>query len=39
MKKPTCCCYLTRIALIELNFTIAFLLTRKTWDGRLAGIT
>ena len=33
MKKPTCCLF-TWIAFIELNFTVAFLLIRKTWDGR-----
>ena len=37
MKKPTLCCCLTWIVLIELNFTVAFLLIRKTWDGRFVG--
>ena len=27
----------TWIVFIELNFTVAFLLIRKTWDGRLVG--
>ena len=31
MKKPTLCCF-TWIVFVELNFTIAFLLIRKTWD-------
>ena len=33
MKKPTLCCF-TWIVFIELNFTGAFLLIRKTWDAR-----
>ena len=33
MKKPTLCCCFTWIAFIELNFTVPFLLKRKTWDG------
>ena len=37
MKKPTLCCCFTWIVFIELNFTVAFLLIRKTWDGRFAG--
>ena len=36
MKKATFCCF-TWIIDIELNFTVAFLLIRKTWDGRFAG--
>ena len=37
MKKPVLCCCFTWIVLIELNFTVAFLLKRKTWDDRFAG--
>ena len=44
MKKPKLCCYLTWIVLIELYFTVAFLLfqscisvNRKTWEDRFAG--
>ena len=37
MKKPTLCCCFTWIVFIELNFTVAFLLIRKTWDDRFAG--
>ena len=37
MKKPTLCCCFTQIVFIELNFTVAFLLIRKTWDDRYAG--
>ena len=33
MKKPTLCCCFTWIVFIELNFTVAFMLIRKTWDG------
>ena len=39
IKKPTLayCCF-TWIAFIEFNnFTVAFLLIRKTWDGRFVG--
>ena len=36
MKKPTLCCCFTWI-FIELNFTAAFLLIRKTWDDGFAG--
>ena len=36
MKKPKLCCF-TWIVFIELNFTVAFLLIRKTWDDRFAG--
>ena len=34
MRKPILCCWFTWILFIELNFTVAFLLIRKTWDGR-----
>ena len=37
MKEPTLCCCSTRIVFIELNFTGAFLLIRKTWDDGFAG--
>ena len=37
MKKPTLCCCFTWIVFIELNFTVAFLLIRKTWDDGFAG--
>ena len=30
MKKPLCC-WFTWIVFIELNFTVGFLLIRKTW--------
>ena len=36
MKKPTLCCCFTWIVFIELNFTVAFLLIRKTWDDGFA---
>ena len=36
MKKPTLSCF-TWIVLIELNFTVPFLLIRKTWDDRWGG--
>ena len=36
MKKPALCCCFTWIVFIELNFTVAFLLKRKTWDDRFA---
>ena len=36
MKKPTLCCF-TWIVFVELNFTVAFLLIRKTWKDRFAG--
>ena len=32
MKKPTLCCGFTWMKFIQLNFKVAFLLTRKTWD-------
>ena len=35
MKKPKLCCF-KLIVFIELNFTVSFLLIRKTWDDRLA---
>ena len=34
MKKPTLCCCFVWIVFIELNFTVACQLTRKTWDDR-----
>ena len=37
MKKPTLCCCFTWIVFIELNFTVAFLLIRKTWDDQFVG--
>ena len=37
MKKPTLRCWFTWVAFIELNFTLAFLLTRKAWGGRFIG--
>ena len=36
IKKPTLCCF-TWILFIELNFGVAFLLIRKTWDDQFAG--
>ena len=36
MKKATLCCF-TWIVFIEIHFTVAFLLIRKTWDDRFAG--
>ena len=36
MKKPTLCCCFTWIVFIELNFTVVFLLVRKTWDDGFA---
>ena len=35
MKKPKLCCF-KLIVFIELNFTVSFLLIRKTWDDQLA---
>ena len=32
MKKPTFCYCFTWIVFIELNFTVVFLLIKKTWD-------
>ena len=41
MRKPMLCCCYTWIVFIEPNFTVAFLLIRKTWDdwfpGKLGG--
>ena len=37
MEKPMLCCCFTWIVFIELNFTVAFLLIRKTWDDRFTG--
>ena len=31
------CCSFTRIAFIEINFTVTFLLISKTWDGQFGG--
>ena len=36
IKKPTLFCCFTFIVFIELNFTVAFLLVRKTWDDQFA---
>ena len=36
MKKPMLCCRFMWIAFIVLNFTVAFLLTRKTWNDQFA---
>ena len=36
MKKPTFCCCFTWIVFIELNFTVAILLIKKTWDDGIA---
>ena len=33
MKKPVLCCF-TWIVFIKLDFTVAFLLIRKTWTGK-----
>ena len=37
MKEPTLCCCFTWVVFIELNFAVAFLLMRKTRDGRFVG--
>ena len=37
IKKPTLRCCFTWIEFIALNFTVAFLLIRKTWDDPFAG--
>ena len=37
VKKPTLCFCFTWIVFIELNFTVALLLIRKTWDDRFVG--
>ena len=34
MKQPTLCCYFTWVVFTELNFTVAFLLIRKTLDDK-----
>ena len=34
MEKPMLCFCFTWIVFIELNFTVAFLLIRKTWDDQ-----
>ena len=36
IKKPTLCCCFTWIVFIELNFIVAILLIRKTWDDGFA---
>ena len=36
MKKPICCCF-AWMKFIELNFTVAFLSIRKTWDDQFPG--
>ena len=36
MKKPMLSCCFKWILFIELNFTVTFLLIRKTWDDRFA---
>ena len=37
MEKPMLCFCFQRIVFIELNFTVAFLLIRKTWDDQFTG--
>ena len=37
MTNPTLCCCFTWIEFIELNFTVTFLLIRKTCNGRFVG--
>ena len=37
MKKPSLCYCFTWIIFIELNFTVVFLVIRKTWEDRFAG--
>ena len=37
VKKPTLCCCFTWTVFIELNFILAFLLIRKTWDDGFVG--
>ena len=37
MKKPTLCCCFTWIVFIELNYTVGFLLIKKTWEDRFVG--
>ena len=36
MKKPNLCCCFTWIVFVEFNFTVAFLLIRKTWIDQFA---
>ena len=36
MKKPALCCCFTWTVYIDLNFTVAFFLRRKTWNDRFA---
>ena len=36
VKKPTLCFCFTWIVFTELNFTVVFLLIRKTWNDRFA---
>ena len=36
MKKPICCCF-AWMKFIELNFPVAFLSIRKTWDDQFPG--
>ena len=38
MKKPTLCCCFAWIIFTELNFTVAFLVMRKTWEDRFASM-
>ena len=37
VKKPLIYCCFNWIEFIELNFKVAFLLIRKTWDDRFVG--
>ena len=37
IKEPTLFCCFTWTVFIELKFTVAFLLIRKTWDDLFAG--
>ena len=37
MRKPTLCCCFTWIVFIGLDFKVAFLLIRKTWNDQFAG--
>ena len=37
MEKPILCCCFTFIVFTELNFKVAFLLIRKTWDDQYVG--
>ena len=36
MKKPMLCCCFAWIVFIQLNFTVVFLLIRKTWNNGFA---